>query len=87
MKKNNIMANAVDESPPKKLSKYGSNRKLGMINSGMLVMDVETNVIIRFVNSNPNPYSSKIINLFFTVFDIPDDQKKKMALSSQGIAV
>ena len=36
---------------------------------------------------NPNPYKTNIKRLLLVVCDIPKDQKKKIALSSQGINV
>jgi len=55
MKKNKIIANNVEESPPKKLKRYGSTLNSGMINWGILVIEVAMIVIIRFVNNKPNP--------------------------------
>ena len=43
--------------------------------------------IIKLDDINPNPYTIKMKKLFFAVFEIPNDQKKNMALSSHGIKV
>ena len=87
MKKNKIIAAIVEVIAPKKLKIYGSTLKPGRINCGVKLNEVVITVIIKFVNNNPNPYRTKINALLFELFDIPDDQKKKIALSSQGIVV
>jgi hypothetical protein len=42
---------------------------------------------IKLEDIKPNPYNINIKRLRLGVFDIPKDQKKKIALSSHGINV
>jgi len=73
----------IDDNAPKKLIVL----ELGMGNpkkNGTTVIKIRPPAIIKFADINPNPYNAKIRKLFFGVFEIPKDQKRKIALSSQG---
>jgi len=84
--KRNILAN-IEVKAPKKLITYGSGVKAGKTNLGTCVINTVIDAIIMLALINPNPYSTNINMLFLGVLAIPKDQKKKMALSSHGIAV
>ncbi|MHA1886302.1 MAG: hypothetical protein ACXAAI_09440 [Promethearchaeota archaeon] len=43
--------------------------------------------MIKLEDINPNPYTISMKILLFGVLEIPKDQKKNIALSSQGMAV
>ena len=84
--KRNILAN-IEVKAPKKLITYGSGVKAGKTNLGTCVINTVIDAIIMLALINPNPYSTNINMLFLGVLAIPKDQKKKMAISSHGIAV
>lgn len=57
------------------------------MNLGTKLIRTVPKAIMRFEDINPIPYKIRIKRLFFGFFAIPKDQKKKIALSSQGISV
>jgi hypothetical protein len=54
---------------------------------GIRVIKIVIIAIIKLEDIKPNPYKININILLLGVFDIPNDQKKKIALSSHGIKV
>ena len=72
---------------PKKLTVKGSEINSGIINLGTKLMSTVPNAIIIFEVINPTPYKIRIKKLLLGLFAIPKDQKKKIALSSQGMSV
>ena len=84
--KRNILAN-IEVKAPKKFVTYGSGLKTGKTNLGTWVINTVIDAMIILALINPNPYSTNINMLFLGLLVMPNDQKKKMALSSQGMAV
>ena len=54
---------------------------------GIKLIEIIPSAIIKFELIKPIPYRINVKRLLVGVFEIPNDQKKKIALSSQGIAV
>ncbi len=66
---------------------FGSGIISGSKICGIKLIRIVPVAIIKFAHINPNPYKIKVKRLLAGVFEIPNDQKKKMALSSHGSAV
>lgn len=77
----------IDVKAPKKFIIKRSGINPGIISRGTKLTKMVPEAIIKFEVINPIPYKIKISILFFGFFAIPNDQKKKIALSSHGMAV
>ena len=78
----------MEVTAPKKLIEYGfSGIMLGKKTCGIKLIITVIIAIVKLDDISPNPYKTNINTLLLGVFDIPKDQKKKIALSSQGINV
>ena len=87
MKNNNINPANIELTAPKKLIVNVSRVIPGSKTRGMKLIRIVPEAIIKLEDIRPNPYNIKINTLLFGVLEIPNDQKKKIALSSQGIKV
>jgi hypothetical protein len=77
----------IDVKAPKKFIMNLSGINPGTTSRGTKLTKIVPEDMIKFEVINPMPYNIRINTLLFGFFEIPNDQKKNIALSSHGMAV